>query len=83
MPRASDETASAYREAWEAWIKQVEHLHRVFLDGEAIKPDQIKGLLNREARAKEKYDAARLHLIGLEESPLDDGGSSGDGNPFR
>ena len=60
MPFADDETARAYREAWEAWIKQVEHVHRVFLEGESIRPDQLKGLLNREARAKEKYDAARL-----------------------
>lgn len=61
-------------------MKQLEHLHRVFLEGEAIKPDQIKGLLNREARAKEKYDAARRQLLGLEESPLSAGPHD---NPFR
>ena len=81
MPFVDEATAKAYREAWEAWIKQVEHLHRVFLEGERIGPDQIKGLLNREARAKEKYDAARLALLGLDESPLD-APASGD-NPFR
>jgi hypothetical protein len=70
MPFADDETARAYREAWDAWYKQVEHVHRVFLEGEPIRPDQIKGLLNREARAKERYDAARLRLLGLDESPL-------------
>lgn len=80
MAFADESTAKAYREAWEAWNKQVTHLHRVFLDGEAIKPDQIKGLLNREARAKEKYDAARLALLGLDESPLD---TPAEGNPFR
>ncbi|GMV86729.1 MAG: hypothetical protein AMXMBFR80_25840 [Dehalococcoidia bacterium] len=70
MAFADEATAKAYREAWDAWVKQIEHLHRVFLDGEPIRPDQIKGLLNREARAKEKYDAARLRLLGLDESPL-------------
>jgi hypothetical protein len=81
MAFVDEATAKTYREAWDAWRKQVEHLHRVFLDGEAIKPDQIKGLLNREARAKEKYDAARLALLGLDDSPL--APPSGDENPFR
>ena len=80
MAFVDEATAKSYREAWEAWTKQVEHLHRVFLDGEAIKPDQIKGLLNREARTKERYDAARLALLGLDDSPLD--APPGD-NPFR
>ncbi|MGE5596793.1 MAG: hypothetical protein ACM3S1_12265 [Hyphomicrobiales bacterium] len=80
MPYVDEETAKAYREAWEGWIKQIEHVNRVFLEGEAIKPEQIKGLLNREARAKEKYDRARLALLGLDESPL--GPGSGD-NPFK
>lgn len=70
MAFADEATAKAYREAWDAWLKQVEHVHRVFLEGESIRPDQIKGLLNREARAKEKYDAARLRLLGLDDSPL-------------
>jgi hypothetical protein len=64
MAFVDEDTARAYRAAWEAWRKQVEHVHRVFLDGEAIRPDQIKGLLNREARAKDAYDAARLRLLG-------------------
>ncbi len=74
-------TATAYREAWQAWSKQIDHVHRVFLDGETIRPDQIKGLLNREARAHEKYEEARLKLLGVEESPL--GAATADGNPFR
>jgi hypothetical protein len=81
MAFVDETTAKTYRGAWEAWKKQVEHLHRVFLDGEKIGPDQIKGLLNREARAKEKYDAARLALLGLDESPLE-AHPPGD-NPFR
>jgi hypothetical protein len=79
MPFVDEETAKAYSDAWEAWRKQVDHLHRVFLDGERIGPEQIKGLLNREARAKTKYDEARKRLLGIEESPA----GAADGNPFR
>ncbi len=82
MPFADNATASAYRAAWEAWTKQLEHLHRVFLDGEPIRPDQIKGLLNREARAKKHYDELRLQLLGIESD--EESGSPGyRGNPFR
>jgi hypothetical protein len=45
---------------------QITALHRVFLDGERMDPPKLKGLLNREARAKERYDAARLGLLGLD-----------------
>lgn len=78
MAFADDASRDAYREAWQAWQKQLEHLHRVFLDGEALRPDQLKGLLNREARAKERYDAARLRLLGIEEESA----ATGE-NPFR
>ena len=81
MAFVDEATAKAYREAWEAWSKQVEHVHRVFLEGEVLRPDAIKGLLNREARAKEKYDTARLKLLGLDDSPLD--APATDDNPFR
>ena len=79
---ADDATASAYRAAWEAWTKQLEHLHRVFLDGEPIRPDQIKGLLNREARAKQRYDELRLRLLGIG-SGEESGGPADKANPFR
>lgn len=82
MPFTDEATAAAYREAWDAWSKQVAHVHRVFLERETIKPEQIKGLLNREARAKEKYDAARLRLLGIEDSAAISPGSTND-NPFR
>ena len=81
MAFVDEPTATAYREAWQAWSKQIEHVHRVFLEGEALRPEQMKGLLNREARHKQTYDAARLKLLGVEESPL--GQASADGNPFR
>lgn len=82
MAFVDDDTAREYREAWEAWQKQLQHVHRVFLEDERLRPDQIKGLLGREARAKEKYDAARLKLLGLDTSPLAEA-ASGDENPFR
>jgi len=82
MPFADEETVQAYREAWEDWRKQVDHLHRVFLDGERPRPDQLKGLLNREARAKERYDSARLRLLGVDDTALPPPGE-GEANPFR
>lgn len=82
MAFVDEATAAAYREAWEAWQKQIERVHQVFLEGEQLKPEQLKGLLSRESRAKEKYDLARLALLGLDASgegpPADP-----DVNPFR
>ena len=54
-----------YRKAYEAWTKHVRDLHGVLLDGQRLEPPKLKGLLNREARAKERYDAARRKLLGL------------------
>jgi hypothetical protein len=69
-PQRQEEYCQAYR----AWREQLRALHRVFLEGEAMEPPKLKGLLNREARAKERYDAARLALLGI-------AGQEGDG-PF-
>ena len=65
MVHVDPEIAAGYREAWEHWQAQLDTLHGVFLDGEPIDPPRIKGLLNREARAKDAYDAARLRLLGI------------------
>ena len=81
MAFVDEATAALYREAWEAWSKQIEHVHRVFLGDERPRPDQSKGLLNREARAKDNYDAARLRLLGLEEATPSL--ADPDANPFR
>ncbi len=59
------ERGREYREAWAAWQRQLGRLHEVFLEGASIGPPQLKGLLNREARAKGRYDAAREALLGL------------------
>jgi len=54
-----------YQAAWLAWEKQLQALHEVFLDGGSLDPPRLKGLLNREARTKLRYDAARLALLGI------------------
>ena len=70
-------TIEAYRAALAAWQKQLEALHGVLLDGASLGPPQLKGLLNREARAKERYDAARFKLLGIPVSPPPMGSSDG------
>ena len=54
-----------YQKAYDAWQEQIGALHRVLLDGESMESPKLKGLLNREARAKERYDEARLALLGI------------------
>ena len=56
-----------YIAAYDAWRGQLEDVHRVLLDGQRLEPPKLKGLLNREARAKERYDMARRQLLGLSE----------------
>jgi hypothetical protein len=79
---ADEETKTAYQKAWDEWRKQVDHLHRVFLEGEQIRPDQLKALLTREARRKDLYDAARLRLLGLEAGVENTPRDTGE-NPFK
>lgn len=62
-----DDPKQTYREAYEAWQKQLAGVHDLLLDGKRLPPEQIKGLLNREARAKEKYDEARRRLLGIDD----------------
>ena len=56
-----------YLDAYEAWQTQLQALHRVMLEGERLDPPKLKALLNREARAKERYDRARRALLGITE----------------
>jgi hypothetical protein len=64
--KVSDERREAYLAAYNDWQTKLQALHEVFLDGTRTPiGDQFKGLLNREARAKEKYDEARLRLLGI------------------
>ena len=69
MPQATPEAKAEYKAAYEAWQRQLQRLHQVFLDGERLEPPQLKGLLNREARAKDRYDAAREALLGISRLP--------------
>jgi len=62
-----DDKVPEYREAYENWQRQLAGLHEVFLEGKRLDPVRLKGLLNRESRAKRKYDQARLRLLGIEE----------------
>ena len=62
----SEETPQvAYRTAWEGWRKQLDQVHAVLLEGEPLHPSKLKGLLNREANAKDRYDTARRRLLGI------------------
>ncbi len=67
----TDEEKQAYREAYATWQRHLEALHALLLEGRPPAtgvdlPAAIKGLLNREARSKEKYDEARRRLIGVD-----------------
>lgn len=77
MVRVDPERQSEYREAYEAWQKQLSRLHEIFLDGEPLEPPKLKGLLNREARAKQRYDAAREALLGIGGLPAAPGSGVG------
>lgn len=60
-----DDAKSEYWEAYKSWTAHLEQVHHVLLGGQRLEPPKLKGLLNREARAKERYDAARRRLLGL------------------
>ena len=79
-PMTEDDRIATYREAYDAWQRQLAGLHGVFLEGKRLGPVRLKGLLNRESRAKRRYDRARLRLLGIEgdEEPGEDGGADED-----
>ena len=61
-----DDRKQAYLEAYEDWQRKLQDLHDVLIEGKRqLAGDQMKGLLNREARAKAKYDEARALLLGI------------------
>ncbi len=64
---ANADPKQAYRDAYDAWQKHLAGVHLLLLDGNRLPPEQIKGLLNREARAKERYDSARRRLLGIDD----------------
>ena len=60
-----DDVKQEYRKAYEEWQAQLSGVHRVLLDRERLEPPKLKALLNREARAWERYGACRRRLLGL------------------
>ena len=60
------ELKTEYLEALSYWQLQLQDLHELLLESKKMSPDKIKGLLGREARAKEKYDMLRLKILGIE-----------------
>ena len=60
-----EDSKQEYLQAYETWHEHLMDLHRVLLQGERLEPPKLKGLLNREARSKERYDVARRRLLGL------------------
>jgi hypothetical protein len=60
-----DDVKEEYRKAYEDWQTQVGGLHNVLLEGNRLEPPKLKALLNREARAFERFEAARRRLLGL------------------
>lgn len=75
----SEDKAAVYQEAYETWQRHLAPLHEFFLEKKRIDPLRLKGVLNREARSKRKYDQARLRLLGIEDDmPLFDDGAEED-----
>jgi|TARA_B110000263_G_C15225254_1_gene471929 hypothetical protein len=64
--RVSEDLHSEYMTAYSAWLERIEAVHKFFFEESTLRPDKVKGLLNREANAKSKYDLARLRLLGLD-----------------
>ena len=60
-----DDVKQDYRRLYEDWQAQLAGLHRVLLEGERLEPPKLKALLNREARAFERFEAVRRRLLGL------------------
>jgi hypothetical protein len=73
--KVSEERRTDYLQAYDDWQRKLSDLHAVFLEGTRTPVgDQFKGLLNREARAFEVFQQARLELLGIPQpgdSPFD------------
>ena len=63
--RVSKEIHQEYIDSYTAWLRQLEAVHAFFFEGTMLTPDKVKGLLNREANAKAKYDLNRAKMLGL------------------
>ena len=55
-----------YLAAYAYWQDAVEKLHHILFEKDATSdPAKIKGALNREIRAKDKYEIARKNILGI------------------
>jgi hypothetical protein len=70
---ADEQTKQEYMGAYEDWRRQLEDVHRLLFEGQRLDPPKLKGLLNREARAKLRYDAARRKLLGITDESMGPG----------
>ena len=70
------EKREAYTAAYERWKRDLDALHRVLLDGEALDPPHFVALLRRESKSKDRYDEVRQRVLGLPDASPDD-------DPFR
>ncbi|MQA00572.1 MAG: hypothetical protein GEU80_14780 [Dehalococcoidia bacterium] len=75
---ATEEQKQTYRDALADWQRKLDDVHALLLDGQRMPPDRIKGLLNREARAKAKYDSERRRLLGIPEEGDEAAGEADD-----
>lgn len=59
-----------YRRAYQAWQEQLQALHRILLEGEAMEAPKLKGLLNREALACTWTRSGRRSIAGPQDDPF-------------
>jgi hypothetical protein len=64
--KKSREDIERYLDAFNYWQQMLTNLHAILFDEKEVKdPSVIKGALNREARAKEKYEEQRKEIFGI------------------
>ena len=71
--QSSEDRKQRYREAYARWQRDLEHLHRVLLDGEKLDPMHRIALIRSESHSFERYENERSSFLGL--GPVDDGSS--------
>lgn len=54
-----------YMEAYERWQRDIERLHKVFVEGEPLDPMHRVALLRSESHTHDRYEEARRKLLGL------------------
>jgi hypothetical protein len=65
---AEADKRQTYRDAYERWQRDLQRLHRVLLDGEALDPLHRVALLRGESHSHDAYERARRSFLGLEDA---------------